>query len=67
MFDCCFSYSAIIYLQMSRDGFKLLRIWPIGEPETGIYATLFIVAIIFLILKAVAKKAKSIKTLSLPK
>ena len=31
------------------------------------YATLFIVAIIFLMLKAVAKKAKSMLTLSLPK
>ena len=62
-----FSFSTIIYRQMSRDGFKLLRIWPISEPEKGLYATLFIARIIFLMLNAVAKKAKSIKTLSFPK
>ena len=37
------------------------------EPETGLYDALFIIAIIFLMLKAVAKKAKSMVTLSLPK
>ena len=67
MLDSCFSFSDLIYHQISRDGFKLLRMWPISEPGTDLYATLFIFAIIFLILKAVAKKAKSIKTLSLPK
>jgi hypothetical protein len=36
-------------------------------PENRRFASLFIVAIVFLMLKAVAKKAKSIVTLSLPK
>ena len=35
--------------------------------SSPLYAALFMVAIIFLMLKAVAKKAKSIVTLSLPK
>ena len=46
---------------------KKSSLWREKEWIGGFYAAFFIFAIIFLMLKAVAKKAKSIVTLSVPK